>query len=110
MGASACAAAKACPDLPTSSTCPAAEFPTSAATAAARCIPKPCAAEAVAEHSGSASSAEFPTSASSAADLPASAEIPASSSCSSAARCCPGDRLWREPFQPDQLQQQLCPV
>merc|ERR1712192_286561 len=85
--ASACAAAKACPDLPASSTCPAAELP---ATAAGRCIPKPRAAEAVAEHSGSASTAEFPTSA--------------------AAHCWPGHRLWRKPFQPDQLQQQLCPV
>merc|ERR1712037_698516 len=67
---------KACPDLPTSSTCPAAELPASAATA----------------------------------DLPASAEIPASGLCSSAADGRPGHRLWRKPVQPDQLQQQLCPV
>merc|ERR1739842_16383 len=111
--ASACAAAKTCPDLPTSSTSPAAELPASAATAAARGIPKPCATEAAAEHSGSANTAEFPASASATAataDLPASAEIPASSRCSSAADGRPGHRLWGKPFQPDQHQQQLCPV
>merc|ERR1711934_891502 len=106
------------PAWPTAAaTCPATVLPAvpaSAATAAARGIPKPCAAEAAAEHSGSASTAEFPTSASAAAaasaDLPASAEIPASGLCSSAADGRPGHRLWRKPVQPDQLQQQLCPV
>merc|ERR1739842_84546 len=100
--ASACAAAKTCPGLPTSSTSPAAELPASAATAAARGIPKPCATEAAAEHSGSANTAEFPASASATA---ATADLPASADDGR-----PGHRLWGKPFQPDQHQQQLRPV
>merc|ERR1712001_285415 len=94
---------------PTSSSCSAAELPTSAA--AARSIPKPCAAEAAAEHPGSANTADIPASTSSAAaDFPASAEIPAPSSCPSTAHSSSGLRLCRKPLQSDQLQQQLCPV
>merc|ERR1712061_448121 len=111
-------AATACPAtvlpaVPASASAAAKACPAAAATTAARGIPKPCAAEAAAEHSGSASTAEFPVSASAAAasaDLPASAEIPASSRCPTAADGSPGHRIWRKPFQPDQHQQQLCPV